>query len=86
MQQSTNWVNSEGRFIRNGGVLAEEDDLIDHLTSLFLPPLVQVVFYHYTLPMLQHSNPLINEALHIILNDATQKIRNSKVEKLDRTR
>lgn len=34
----TDWVNSESGAVRNGGVLAEEDELVDLLAGHILPP------------------------------------------------
>lgn len=52
-RESTNGVNGEGRAVWNGGVFAEEDDLMDRLAGELFPTEVQVVLVHYEIVMLQ---------------------------------
>ena len=63
---NTNWVDSEGGFVRYGSVFTKEDNFINNFACSFLPPFLQMILSDYTVAMLKQSHSLIRETLHIL--------------------
>lgn len=59
-------MKGEGRAIGDSFVFAEENNLIDSFRCEFFPTLVQVIFFDYTVVVLQQSHLSIHEASYTL--------------------
>lgn len=72
-------MDSKSRAVGNGGVFAEENDLIDNLAGGFFPTEIQIVLLDNAFVVLKQSHVLISEAFYILQSRYRIKIETLSV-------